>query len=84
MSKNASRPLTAIAIVSPRPSERMSLDELLSIPFLNDILTRTLVYVDHLLEKDDRSKVEFFRQFASAIPQFSSKILRDKVKFDFS
>ena len=47
--------------------------------YFNDVMSRTLSYVEHFLEKDDQSKAEFFRKFVTAVPQFSKKILHDKV-----
>jgi SCY1-like protein 2 len=66
-------------MLSSNPALRPTLSTLISTPYFNDVLTRTLTYIEHLLEKDDQSKAEFFRKFGSAIPQFSKKILKDKV-----
>lgn len=68
-------------MLSSNPSQRPTIAQLREAPYFTDVLTRTLTYIERLLEKDDQSKAEFFRKFNSAIGQFSKKILWKKVSF---
>lgn len=61
------------------PSKRLTAAGFLQSEFFNDLTIRVLHYISHILEKDDRSKADFFKGLLTALPQFELTVIERKI-----
>lgn len=66
-------------LLAADPRTRLDLLQFLDSEYFDDILTKSLNFLTHILEKDDQSKGLFYKGLVTVIGQFSSKILLQKV-----
>jgi SCY1-like protein 2 len=70
-------PLEQLLVVDP--SKRLSAASFLQSEFFSDLTIRVLHYISHILEKDDRSKADFFKGLLTALPQFELTVIERKI-----
>jgi len=64
------------------PAKRWTAQQILASEFLNDMSVRVLKFLASIVEKDDRSKAEFFKGLQTALPHFPLAVVEKKVRAD--
>lgn len=67
------------SLIIQDPTKRLTASQLLETSYFNDISVKTLQYLANILEKDDRSKLEFFKGLKSTFTKFTPKTLKERV-----
>jgi hypothetical protein len=65
------------------PKQRLPLTSFVESEIFNDVATKSLVFLQHILDKDDQTKAIFFKGLTTIIGQFSPRILEFKVRSQF-
>lgn len=66
-------------LLSQNLEKRYTPAQLLELPYFNDVSIRTLQYLHGILEKDDKSKAEFYKGLKSTFSSFSHNVLEERV-----
>jgi SCY1-like protein 2 len=61
------------------PKTRLPLSSFVESEIFNDVATKSLVFLQHILDKDDQTKAIFFKGLTTIIGQFSPRIMEFKV-----
>ncbi len=62
------------------PKTRLPLSSFVESEIFNDVATKSLVFLQHILDKDDQTKAIFFKGLTTIIGQFSPRIMEFKVR----
>jgi SCY1-like protein 2 len=66
-------------LLSVDPRRRMGIRDLLQSSYFNDINIRSIAFLNSLMEKDDATKASFFKGFLTLLPNFTPRIIQQKV-----